>query len=555
MLTNMLANFKKINIIKKVLVVLILSITTYISFIVFYLTYDIVQSPDFEKYYKYFLYYSGQISSTELEQGHFYYFLIYIVSFLVSGISSELSLNEQINMSVHLTNSLIYLFGIIGIYKYLITRKFEKNIVLLILVSTCFLPASIVLRITFKPELLVFSLLGWIIFYIDKFSKSSNSTDAYILIFLLSIILTAKISTTVMVVIFLSLFVIFDYKDLLKKKNLKYLFILFIISISIFIENSIHNDKYLHEVTHNENYNNRASLEFFTSVNYKDLKNNPNRYFHNDSFISITMFDTFNDFFYLYWNSEYTELNQERKRFFKVVSVQDNSPLKIRYSQDEDIYTLFGNFDDRWRDSEYIDETRMRFSFFGTILFYFLMLISGLVFKKSRVIIFSTLIGVTVVILSSAGFFGTNNFDPLVGDSAKVFYYSFFVILTYVFVLSEIFNKVKLGRKTILIFLNFIFLFFIGFPFSFSSDTVNDLNYKNSSLPLCKINEPIINNLFSVDYENLDCKKIFNEFETYYPVTVLKNNNHSFDILRVPFINILTFLAIPGIWIRKKIYG
>ena len=95
--------------------------------------------------------------------------------------------------------------------------------------------------------------------------------------------------------------------------------VLFIVCGSIFIENSLHNDKYLHEVTHNENYDNRASLEFFTSINYKDLKNNPNRYFHKDSFISITMFDTFNDFFYLYWNSEYTELNQERKRFFKMV--------------------------------------------------------------------------------------------------------------------------------------------------------------------------------------------------------------------------------------------
>ena len=143
----------------------------------------------------------------------------------------------------------------------------------------------------------------------------------------------------------------------------------------------------------------------------------------------------------------------------------------------------------------------------------------------------------------------------MVGDSAKVFYYSFFVVITYVFVLSEIFKKVKFGKKSILVFLNFIFLFFIGFPFSFSTDITNDLNYKNSSLPLCKINEPIINNLLSVDYENLDCKKTFNEFETHYPVTVLKNINYSVNFLRVPLLNILTFFVLSGIWIRKKIYG
>ena len=39
-----------------------------------------------------------------------------------------------------------------------------------------------------------------------------------------------------------------------------------------------------------------TSNEFFTYFNYDDFKNNPNKYFHNESFIGITLFDTFNDF-------------------------------------------------------------------------------------------------------------------------------------------------------------------------------------------------------------------------------------------------------------------
>ena len=85
-------------------------IVFYYTSILLYLTYDIVQSPDFEKYYNYFIYYSGDINKTYLEQGHFYYYLNYIFSLIFYNIKS-LTLNEIFNLSIHLTNSLIFLFG------------------------------------------------------------------------------------------------------------------------------------------------------------------------------------------------------------------------------------------------------------------------------------------------------------------------------------------------------------------------------------------------------------------------------------------------------------
>lgn len=535
-------------------VILGLSSVVYVSFVIFYLTYDIAESPDFEKYYKYFQYYSGDIESTNVEQGHLYFFTVYSFSFVISTLISDLTMNQLMNISVHFTNSLIYLVGIFGMYKFLIIKKFEKNITFLILAVTTFLPASIILRITFKPELLVFTLLGWTLVFIDKYSKSSKPKDAVILIILLSIIVTLKISTSFMVLVFLGFVVIFDYKNLVNKKNIKFLLIFLLFSLTLFIENAQHNNKYLHEVTHNENYDNQAPLEFFISMNYKDLKNNPNRYFHYDSFISITLFDTFNDFFYLYWNSEYTELNQERKNFFKIISVKDDSPLKIRYSQDLDVYTLSGDFDERWRDANYIDETRMRMSFFTSILFYILLVLSGAIFRKSRIFIFSTVIGLVVVICSAAGFFGTNNYDPLVGDSVKVFYYSIFVIYSFVFILSEIFKRINFGKVLFLGFLNILFLFFIGFPFSFSEETNNHMNYKNSYLPTCEINEPIIENLFSVDENNLDCEKIFLEEEVFYPVTVLQQIDITFSFSRIPIFNIIILILLMIISKKNTIF-
>ena len=44
------------------------------SAIEFSKTYKEELNPDFEKYYKYFLYYSGDIVSTDLDQGHLYFF-------------------------------------------------------------------------------------------------------------------------------------------------------------------------------------------------------------------------------------------------------------------------------------------------------------------------------------------------------------------------------------------------------------------------------------------------------------------------------------------------
>jgi hypothetical protein len=528
--------------------------TVYITFVMFYLTYDIVESPDFEKYYRYFQYYSGEISYTDLDQGHSYFFFIYIASLLVSTLMPDISMNEILNISIHFANSVIYLIGIIGIYKLLIVKKFKKNITFLLLIVTTFLPASIVLRITFKPEILVFSLICWVVLYIDKYSNYAKPRDALIAVILLSILMTTKISTTLMVLIFLGLIIIFDYRNLLNRKNTKFLLLLLILSAALFIENGQHNEKYLHQVTHNENYNNQAPIEFFTSVNYGDLKNNPDRYFHSDSFISITLFDTFNDFFYLYWNSEYSELNQDRKQFFKIISLKDNSPLKIRYSQDLDEYTLSGDFDERWRDARYIDETRMRFSFYTSILFYAMLIVCAIIFRQSRIFILSTLIGLIMVIFSTAGFFGTNNYDPLVGDSVKVYYYSFFVVISFVFVLSEIFNRINFGKVLFLGFINLMFLFFIGFPFSFSDETKRDLNYKNSNLPMCEINQPIMKNLYSFEYDELDCKKIFTEEEIFYPIRYLEKTDLTLSLYRIPVLNILTLFLLIIISFKHRLY-
>ena len=101
----------------------------YLSSLIIYLKYDIVLSPDFEKYFQYFEQYSGAISYTNLDQGNVYFFFNYVFLYLFSTILENLTLNELINLSVHFVNSVIFLYGLIGLGKFLSKKvRFKKYI-------------------------------------------------------------------------------------------------------------------------------------------------------------------------------------------------------------------------------------------------------------------------------------------------------------------------------------------------------------------------------------------------------------------------------------------
>ena len=74
--------YKLINLIKNYKIIMgavLFYFSLFISSTFIYLKFDVVLSPDFEKYYRYFEQYSGLIQFTNLEQGHTYFFLHYLV--------------------------------------------------------------------------------------------------------------------------------------------------------------------------------------------------------------------------------------------------------------------------------------------------------------------------------------------------------------------------------------------------------------------------------------------------------------------------------------------
>ena len=523
-------------------VIIFLSIISYIYFIVFYLTYDITLSPDFYKYFDYFLYYNNELSITDLEQGHFYFFLTYIISVLFQSIFTNLTTHELINYSIHFSNTFFFMIGLVGFYKLLIFKNFQKFITTLLLSVIIFMPASIALKLSFKPEVIAFSFIGWLLLYSEQYLNNFQPKHGVKFVLIFSLLLTSKISISLMSSVFFGLLIFINFKNIFNKSRKKYLFLLLLTVILLLTESYIHNGKFINEVDHDRQYDNKAGLEFFTFINFEHLKNNPNRFFHSQSFVTITLFDTFNDFFLLFWNSEYTELNEDRKEFFTITTLNNDSIPNIRFNKDNNQFRFTGNYDERWLDLNYIDETRMRFSFIVSLIFYSLVIIFGIFFPKSRLYIISVFIGISTIAFSALGLFGTNNFDPLVSDSVKTFYYGFFILLSFIFLLSEYFRKFTFGRKSICFCLLLLFLFLIGFPFSYSEEVFTGINYKLSKIPLCNFNVLFINEIFAND-SDLICNKNFSSDEIFAPVIELDKKNFSINLSKVPYLNLIIFIC------------
>ena len=523
---------------------LILISIFYTSFLIFYLSYDIVQSPDFEKYIRYLLFYDGQSTSTGLEQGNLYFYLTYLLSFLVNKFISNLTTNEILNISIHLLNSLIIIFGFIGLFKYLSLKEFQKKNIYKSLILIIFLPQLTVIRLSFKPEILAFAFLGWLFYLLEKYKNNKSENYLFQFVLLSAILVTSKVSTALMVGLVLLIEIIFHHKYLFSRKYLKFYLLFILCFSSISLENYFLNDKFITEVEHDVKYDNKADLSFFTTLSTSDLIANPNRYFFSDSFSGIILLDTFGDFFKLYWDSEYTELNKERLDFFVINDTNNyNSIPKITYDKSSSLLRISANVDNRHNDINHENESRVRLGMYLTIIFYSTIFLSIFFKTNTKVLILSPLVGIAIVALNASGIF-INNFDPEVGDSLKTFYYGFFVIISFCILVCKFFDKFNVPKKTMTIFFLVVQMFLLGFPFNYSQETFEDMHYKNSILPFCEFNNVYIWDIFNTERQS-NCDHETFEFsidsskKRFVPVKEAEILNFDSFSNKFPVINII----------------
>ena len=345
---------KKLNSIKKknTFFFLLLVSSIFISNTFINLYYLSTLSPDFNRYSTYLSYFlepSGEIFS---EQGVLYYFIVSIFvlmnidKFNYSEITNIANLGNTENLNILYVsdfelkasigiqngNLFFFLIGLTGFFKFLKLQKVDNHKIYLILNLLIFFPPAIQMRLTLKPEILGFSLLPWIMYYFTSYLKNRNIVVFLKLILIVPIVLTAKDSMTGMLGIFFLLLVIQNFKSLNLREIIAFLILSSLLFSFLYIENvniinrSFFEREDLKTIYNQEEYNNAADPRIFYNINFQELIKHPEKNYHADSIIGITLIDTFGDYFKEYWDKDYTLSNKYRKDFIK-----SNSETKIDF--------------------------------------------------------------------------------------------------------------------------------------------------------------------------------------------------------------------------------
>lgn len=472
------------------LIIIGLFLSTFITFIITSAYYNSFNSPDLGKYIRYINYYLQDLVFTEFEQGNLYYFLTSLIVDINSNNINPRYYQEYIGYSVQLTNFLIYIFFIFGLYKFLKIKGFQSNNIFLAIILLNFFPPMVTLRLIFKPEILILSLFVWSLFFMEKYNESKNIIWLINFCTFFSLIITTKLSGAIMTSIFYFLYYFLQlWKENKQQTLLLFLLTTLILSFLIY-ENFKINNQLFFDVPLQEEYQDRPEINFLYNVNFKDLLYSPYKDFHNNSFIGIVLLETFDDYFQLYWNSDSSLFHRNH-----------NKPITHLSSYISIIFTIF----------------------FYSLTFYYAAKL-----KRERLIYLSPIIGIAIMLLIS--FFST--FEKSSGDMLKNYYYSFFLILSFTFVV------LNLLRNNNYIKYSFIFIYLISTMYIFGYPKLHDVEMKNriaeqvSVSSLCNLSSSIFNlNQNKCEDEKVEfCEDLFSNYKKTMVI-----NREIVDVVLDPF--------------------
>ena len=155
-----------------------------------------------------------------------------------------------------------------------------------------------------------------------------------------------------------------------------------------------------------------------------------------------------------------------------------------------------------------------------TFLFYASIVFNIYKSKKYRVYLISPFIGMFILLINSMGF-PLNNFDPKVGDTFKTFYYSPFIILSFIFLIASLTIRKKVLNVSFIVLYLLCSIFIFGFPKKDSVEYYVDLGNRNEHSVLCEVNKIVI---YDLDFES-NCSDKHIEFCKF------QNNRSDFTIL------------------------
>ena len=451
-----------------------------------FLFYNSLDSPDFDTYSIYFEYLFNNINNTGREQGLLYYYLQSWYYYFFANGSADSNLYTLLHKSIQEFNFVLFIIGLLGIYRILIIFKFSKLSIFLTLMTLNLIPLSVALRIVFKPEILTFALLPWIVLCIEKYKHTRKITYIYLAIPLVSASVSSKGSIAAMLLV--SIFLIY-FKDIITlglKKMLIFLALLFSFLLPIFNEDTKSNGLNIVQLesgsSTNSNYDFKAPKSFVYNLNGYELVSSPIKNKHADSFISITLLDTFGDYYDLFWDNDSSLYFKNRVEILKFEQ-SDNIVAPKLNVEERSITFYLQNITDTYY--------RKVIGLILSIYFYFLFFLGLFKDSKYRKFYFFTVISITLLLIHVITGFPINNFNPEMGDTLKPLYYSPFLLFTCVFLFANYFEKNNKNKILFIFFIPLIFVVF-GFPKTLDSELERDIAQINNYSFFCEFNKEIV---------------------------------------------------------------
>jgi len=497
--------------------------------------YIVSNNVDFAKYYKSVYYFLGLSTNFDYGHGTLYYYLVSVFLIRKIDLIDSVNINFVFNSSVHELNLFLFLIGLWGLYKLLEINKYNKKVILICLILLNFFPQTIYLRSVMKPEILAFSLFPWCLFFIEMFLKSKNVKYLYLSFPALILILNSKPSVTGMTIIYLLVFYIKVFKSI-KIKNLIIVTVLFLSLLSVVqIENFQITQLYPFDRVYEEEFDYRANPNILFKVNFREIFKNPFfKYEYQDEFYSVhaksilnlVILDTFGDHFNQLFDNQLNYFSKNRKNLF--ISESDsfiNKERQIKYNGP------FAGF-----LVNELDYLRKIIASILSIIFYISIIYFSNVSKDKRKYLWAPFVGILVLYLNSLGF-PSNNFNPFKGDTFKSFYYSFLLVIAFVFVSAEIIRKNKKIFNFLIIFIFcFSIVFISGHPKSNDQMTSERIVFMNEYSIFCEINNKLLieNNILkkihpsgNINNQISNCKNYFtNENFINQTSSEYKNENN-----------------------------
>ena len=471
------------------------------TFIINNLFYTSTYSADYQKYVVYLEYFFDYRNETGIDQSSLYYSLVAIILNFVSKFSNPATIQYDISFSIQLTNSILILFGFLGIYNLMKQLKIDKRKIILILTLLNFFPPLQSLKLTMKPEVIIFSLLPWLIYFLKNYLRDKNQINLIFAIFPTILIATSKGTGFAII----GLFLLIVFFEILKNLNLKQIFMFliltFLILTPVLYENyEINNIPFLTRSDITENYENKASLDIIFKNDKGKNFNTPFGDIQVSTLVGVTLLDTFDDHFLLDWNKDVSLFKKHRKEI--VQAYDGDSLLKVDFKNREIFYN--GLFKDS------LPNLRIYVGILFTILFYYFIFRYKDIDLTNKKIILSPLIGIFILYIHSLGI-PMQDFDPLVADTFKTFYYSPFLVISFTFLFTKYVNNKK---KVIIFTLIYVLsiLYINGFPKKDSSEYLIYMDDMNEYNVLCEINIILINDLTNES----KCKDKKEEFCIYF---------------------------------------